>query len=459
MTEGGDGRLWTLDDAFGCISVRRKFSTRREFIAFTATASAVAGMAWRPRARASAGNLRPVADLATGEHLLRLPPGFSYTSHDWRGDPTADGNRVPGAHDGMGAFLQPDERTVVLVRNHEIVHGPPIGDAAVYDRRGGGGTTSLSFDLAKREWLQTRVSLAGTAKNCAGGPTPWRSWLTCEEFVADSGADGAERPHGFVFEVPATGVGDTRPLTGLGRFKHEAAAVDPKTAIVYLTEDETACGLYRFVPIGGDTSHGSLRRPGRLQMLAIDGRPNFTGRWPVGLRLPTAWVDIDDPEAHRVPVFRQGYARGGMRFKRLEGCWWDAGRVYFVSTTGGRAGRGQVWELDTNDDRLLLLCESPGREVLDSPDNIVMMTNGALMLCEDGDSPTRLSMLTPAGPIVVVAENNIVLHGAKGVSGDYRGGEWCGVCQVGDWVFANLQSPGMTLAITGPWDDLMAGRT
>ena len=458
MTEDGDGASRVSRRAFGCFSVKHKLSTRREFIAFTATASAVAGFAWRPWARTSAADLRPVADLATGEHLLRLPPGFSYTSHDWRGDPLADGNRVPGGHDGMGAFLQEDERTVVLVRTHEIVEGPLIGDAAVYDRLGGGGTTTLSFDLAKRDWLDTRVSLAGTTKNCAGGPTPWGSWLTCEELVVGPGADGAERPHGFVFEVPATGVGDTRPLTGLGRFEHEAAVVDPKTGIVYLTEDETECGLYRFVPTASDTGRGGLRGPGRLQMLAIDGRANFTGRWPVGLRLPTAWVDVDDPEAHRVSVFRQGYARGGMRFKRLEGCWWDDGHVYFVSTSGGRAGRGQVWELDSSADRLRLLYESPGREVLDSPDNIVMMTNGALMLCEDGGSPTRLSMLTPAGTIVTVAENNIVLDGAKGVSGDYRGGEWCGVCQVGDWVFANLQRPGMTLAITGPWDDLMSGR-
>lgn len=429
-------------------------ATRRELIAFTATAAAVGGFAWRTPARVAPRHLRPVADLATGERLLRLPPGFSYISHDWRRDPMADGNRVPGAHDGMGAFLQDDERTVVLVRNHEIIEGPLLGDAAVYDPLAGGGTTTLGFDLTTREWLASRVSLAGTTRNCAGGPTPWGSWLTCEEWVVDAGTEGAQRSHGFVFEVPANGVGDIRPLTALGRFEHEAAAVDPETGIVYLTEDERRCGLYRFVPAAGARGRGSLRGSGRLQMLAIDGRPNYAGRWPVGLRLPAAWVDIDDPEASRVSVFRQGYARGGMHFKRLEGCWWDDGHLYFVSTTGGWAGRGQVWELDAAADRLRLLYESPGRDVLDSPDNIVMMDNGALMLCEDGESPTRLSILTPAGTVVVVAENNVVLNGTKGVSGDYRGGEWCGVCQVGDWVFANLQSPGITFAITGPWDDL-----
>ena len=431
-------------------------ASRREFIAFTATASAVAAFAWRASARPLAGELREVRDLATGEPLLRLPPGFSYVSHDWRGDSMADGNRVPPGHDGMGAFVQPDGRRVVLVRNHELTEGPPIGDLAPYDALGSGGTTTTGFDLARGEWLDSRVSLTGTRKNCAGGTTPWGTWLTCEELADDPTPGFAERPHGFVFEVPANGVGDARPLTALGRFEHEAAAVDPATGNVYLTEDEILCGLYRFVPAGGASGADSLRGPGRLQMLAIDGRRNFKGRWPVGLRLPTAWVDIDNPQASGgVSVFRQGHARGGMRFKRLEGCWWDDGHLYFVSTTGGRAGCGQVWELDARADRLRLLYESPGSEVLEGPDNVAMLSNGALVLCEDWAGPTRLAMLDPDGAVSTFAENNVVLDGAKGMRGDYRGGEWCGVCQAGDWLFANLQNPGITFAITGPWEDLL----
>ena len=432
-------------------------ATRRDFIAFTATASIIAGLAWRPLARTPAPELRPVPDGTTGVPLLKLPPDFRYVSHGWRRDPMDDGNRVPGLHDGMGAFVQDDGRTVILVRNHEITEAPLIGDAAVYDPRCGGGTTTVRFDLAQGEWLDSRVSLAGTYKNCAGGPTPWGSWLTCEEALADPATTGVERPHGFVFEVPANGVGDPSPLTGLGRFKHEAAAIDPSTGIVYLTEDETRCGLYRFVPNGRDPADGrSLRGPGRLQMLAIEGRSNFTGRWPAGLSLPVSWVDIDDPtRSGGRSVFRQGHARGAMRFERLEGCWWDDGHLYFVSTTGGTAGKGQIWELDASAARLRLLYESPGRTVLDSPDNLVMMTNGTLLLCEDGGTPSRLSMLAPSGALTSFAENNVVLEGTRGFNGDFRDSEWCGVCQAGDWVFANLQIPGITLAITGPWDEFM----
>jgi len=430
-------------------------ATRREFIAFTATASAVAAFARRPAARTPAPGLRPVADGTTGLSLLKLPPDFSYRSFSWRRDPMDDGNNVPGLHDGMGAFLQDDGRTVVLVRNHEITRAPLNGAVAVYDPRCGGGTTTLGFDLDSGEWRSSRASLAGTFKNCAGGPTPWGTWLSCEETVSSPLPGWLEQPHGYVFEVPVHGDGDPQPLTGLGRFRHEAAAVDPATGIVYLTEDESDAGLYRFVPGAGKRGAESLRAPGSLQMLAIDGRPNFQGRWSVGLTLAVTWVDIDDPmlDSGR-PVYRQGHAQGGMRFKRLEGCWWDAGRLYFVSTSGGLAGSGQVWELDPGAARLRLLFESPGGDVLDMPDNVVMLSNGTLMLCEDGGTPSRLALLTSGGAVVPVAENNIVLNGRNGFEGDFRGGEWCGACQAGDWVFANIQTPGITFAITGPWDDL-----
>lgn len=433
-------------------------ATRREFLAATATASAVAAFAWPRRGeqvgqqarRTSSLPLRPVPDQTTGALLLKLPPDFTYKSFSWSLDVMDDGNVVSGLPDGMGAFPASDERTVTLVRNHEISLGHLLGESPVYDPKCGGGTTTLTFDLHRGEWLTSRVSLAGTYKNCAGGPTPWGSWLSCEETLADPTTDAVHKPHGYVFEVPAAGVGDPRPITGLGRFRHEAAAVDAATGTVYLTEDERRAGLYRFLP--GES--GSLRGAGRLQMLAVEDHPNFNGRVSPDVALPVAWVNIDDPQAVDGSVFDQGYDNGGMRFKRLEGCWLEGDHLYFVATTGGRAGKGQIWELAVAEERLRLLYESPGRSTLDMPDNLIAMPDGALLLCEDGGAPCRLRLLTPGGELTVVAENNIVLDGLKGMHGDYRGGEWCGVCRAGDWLFANVQEPGITFAITGPWDEL-----
>ena len=439
-------------------------ATRRDFLV-TASAAAVAALA-RCNAAApaavTAGALAPVVDETTGEPLLRLPPGFRYRTLPWSLDgKRADGSRGAGLPDGMGAFVDPAGRIATLVRNHEVSLAPPLLDAPAYDPRCGGGTTTLRFDLASGEWLSSRASLAGTYRNCAGGPTPWGSWLSCEETLADPSTDRVQRPHGYVFEVPADGQGDPRPLRGLGRFVHEAAAVDPRTGIVYLTEDETRAGLYRFVP-----REAGLRGAGQLQMLAIEDRPNFRGVWRPGLSLPVAWVDIADPDAVDGSVFRQGQRRGGMRFRRLEGCWCDDGRLYFVSTTGGRAGRGQIWDLDMAEQRLGLLYESPGAGVLNMPDNLIALPGGVLALCEDGGAkwrvweraaptPSRLRLLSPSGALATLAENNVVLDGLYGLQGDYRRSEWCGVCRAGDWLFANIQEPGITFALQGPWGDLV----
>ena len=426
--------------------------------AATATSLAVRSFAERAERgqRPESPALRPTLDRSTGEPLLNLPPGFSYSTFSWSLETMDDGNIVSGLHDGMGAFPDADGRIVHLVRNHEITLAPLLGRDAVYDPRCGGGTTTLSFDIERGEWLSSRTSLAGTYRNCAGGPTPWGSWLSCEETLADPSTEAVERPHGYVFDVPATGMGDPRPITALGRFQHEAAAVDASTGIVYLTEDERRAGLYRFVP-PADAPLGALRDGGSLQMLAIEGRPNYRGLWSPGLTLPVAWVPIDNPLAEGgQSTFSQGYAGGGLRFKRLEGCWLDGGRLYFVSTSGGLVGKGQIWELDVAADRLRLLYESPGRSGIDRPDNVTVMADGSLLLCEEGDAPTRLRMLRTSGELVTVSENALVLNGLKGFSGDFRRSEWCGACCFGDYVFVNIQTPGITFAITGPWQELQA---
>jgi hypothetical protein len=401
------------------------------------------------------GPLGPVRDQATGLPLLLLPKGFEYISYGWTGDAMANGAPTPSAHDGMAAFRRGD--VIHLVRNHERGNGTPFADpGSTYDPTASGGTINLLFDPDAGEWLESYPSLSGTIRNCCGGPTPWGSWLTCEE-TTQVNAPGTpnEVRHGFVYDVPADGTSDAVPLTQLGRYSHEALCVDPKTGIVYLTEDATPSGFYRFIP---DTP-GDLTS-GRLQMMAIDRVPNVfaspTGAsWAV-----TGWVDIDvpNPGPGETSTVAQGQAQGGTAIARGEGAWFGNDRAYFISTSGGPAGQGQVFEYDPVSDTLNVLFASPGAATLNAPDNVTVSPRGGLVLCEDGSGDEFLHGLDTDGTIFPFAMNNADLNGGtagKNVApADYSGSEWAGATfepRNGNWLFANLQSPGITFAITGPW--------
>jgi hypothetical protein len=406
------------------------------------------------------GGLAPVRDHTTGLPLLELPPGFRYVSFGWIGDRMDGGIRTPGYHDGMAAF--PGEGTRIrLIRNHEVTRGPSFDPSLSYDPAVGGGTTTLEFDTAKGKLVGHRPSLAGTIRNCAGGPTPWGSWLTCEETLLEPGPGVPyTKKHGYVFEVPLDGQPTREPLTAMGRFVHEAAAVDPATGIVYMTEDARDAGLYRFIP----KTPAHLADGGRLEMLAIAEQPRFdTRRDPrPGTSYDVTWVGIDDPERpHEAAerrdgrgVFSQGWARGGAVFARLEGCIYANGKVFVTATSGGAARMGQVWELDLAGSQLRLAFESPGPEVLNMPDNACLSPRGGLVLCEDGTMNTCIQGLTADGRIFRFARNNIVLRGQRnGIRGDFRDREFAGATfsPDGEWLFVNVQHPGVTFAVTGPW--------
>jgi secreted PhoX family phosphatase len=443
--------------------------TRRRFAASIASAFgglAIAGCAQR------AGGLAHRSSPALGYGpiisdpggLLDLPAGFSYRILSQFGDRMDDGHIVPDRADGMGCIILPGGRHA-LVRNHElspsgIALGPlsdMSGDVRAFDRLSDGrplpgGTTTMVVDTASGRLLSQHLSLVGTIRNCAGGTTPWGSWLSCEEDVTRAG-NRVGQDHGWVFEVPAAARGliDPQPIRAMGRFNHEAAAIDPRTGIVYLTEDRDDGLLYRYLP----DRPGKLLAGGRLQALALrdttrtDSR-NWAGSDIVeGDWLPVRWIDLDGTDSPDDDLRHRGNRAGALRFARGEGIHWGQGELFFCCTSGGAAQLGQIMRLQPgrSGDRLQLFVESRGKAMLDFGDNLTMAPNGHLVVCEDQYTEVvanRLIGVTPAGSTYV--------FGALRVQT-----ELAGACfsPDGRTLYVNAYSPARTLAITGPWTRLL----
>ncbi len=421
------------------------------------------------------GELIPTAAKNTGETYLSLPNGFEYNVIGKVRSVMSDGRPTPPAHDGMWTFKVKNE--LRIVRNHEVAGGSiprenaGIGIANHYDETSGGGTTTLVINPKTRQMVRDFVSLSGTLINCSGGPTPWGSWISCEETTlgptvrtSTTGikTGGFLRPHGYCFEVAASANSAVSPvpLTAMGRFVHETVAIDKKSGFIYLTEDYSPGGFYRFIP----NRNKRLAEGGTLQMLSIQGKPGFDTRrgQKQGTSFAASWVTIDNPDPPEadidpIAVFKQGKAKGGATFARLEGsCSDDKGSIYFVSTSGGDNGGGQVWHYlpqKKDEGRLTLLFESPSREILDMPDNICLRPKSKqLFICEDSDyvgeggTPDNfVRILTPGGQIADFAKN---------ISASFPKSEFAGstFTKDGKTFFVNLQGAGATLAIWGDWD-------
>ncbi|MDP6904320.1 MAG: DUF839 domain-containing protein [Verrucomicrobiota bacterium] len=399
--------------------------------------------------------------------VLELPKGFSYKIISKAGEKMDDGLILPGKPDGMAAFSGPNDSTI-LIRNHEInpAVNPSLGAfgkrnalltdairAKMYDadtklKEGStaaclGGTTTMVYNTKDHKVVRQFLSLAGTLKNCAGGPTPWGSWITCEE-ITDRASKTLAQDHGYNFEVPVTAESTLTkavPLKAMGRFKHEAVAADPKTGIVYQTEDQSDGLIYRFIP----KVKGQLAKGGRLQALMVRGLPALdTRNWEeqrvdVGAQLAVSWLDLDDVESPKENLRQRGFKKGAARFARGEGMWYSRSSIYFACTNGGKKKEGQVWRL--TGDMLELFAEPNDEALCDNCDNLTVAPWGDLILCEDGGAEQYLVGITPEGKFFKLARN------AKSNS------EFAGACfsPDGTTLFVNIQHAGLTLAVTGPW--------
>ena len=442
--------------------------------------------------------------------VLDLPAGFTYRVVAQIGQEMDDGLYVPGKADGSAAFSVPGgkpEETILIV-NHEVNPrryrmGPfgwslerlsAVAPEKIYDRGRGrapglGGTTTHVYNTKTGRVGVRYMSLLGTERNCAGGPTPWNSWISCEETVTR--ADQVfEKDHGYNFEVPAkvaVGAVDPVPLVAMGRMNHEAVAVDPATGIVYQTEDRQDGAVYRFLP----KTPGKLHEGGRLQALVVRDRPSMdtrnwlrsisaqeaqkhakTGRHtvmnpedfsphatPLHTPMPVTWIDVDNVESPRDDLRYQVFARGAAKFARGEGMWWGRQSVFFAATTGGNNRKGQIWRYvpsriegqpgeDRFPGRLELYLEPNNHDLVENCDNVTVSPWGDLVLSEDAKARNDLVGVTPEGRIYKLA-HNALSHS-----------EFAGSCfsPDGTTLFTNIQHQGVTLAITGPWHGSVRNR-
>lgn len=407
--------------------------------------------------------------------LLDLPEGFSYKIISTHKEKMADGLFLPGKPDGMAAFEREDGK-IAVIRNHEMDPVDPSigafgeGNALLseytadqlYDYGSGkmpslGGTSTFIFNEETQEIEKQWMSLAGTARNCAGGKMPWGSWITCEEDVTKAGAfDGKfEKDHGFAFEVPLTDDPKLHapvPIRAMGRFMHEAVCCDPRTGIVYLTEDRTDGCIYRYIP----NVKGKLIEGGKLQALVLKGKPKHdTRNWPdqpnekveMNNLMQCEWVDLDNVESPDDTLRYQAQEKGAAIFARGEGTWFDNGEFYVACTNGGPNLKGQIFryrpsESEGNgmDGQLELFIEPNDENIMKYCDNLTIAPWGDVMLCED-DIDAYLRGVTPEGHIFTFGHNR------------KEQGEFTGVCfsPSGKTMFVNIQHQGQTLAITGPW--------
>ncbi|MET9518867.1 alkaline phosphatase PhoX [Streptomyces sp. NPDC002994] len=406
--------------------------------------------------------------------ILALPAGFSYRIITHSGFTRLEsGEYTPSNHDGTAAF-EGARGTTLLVNNHELKgvrskwqYPVPLAEGLVYDPAASGGCTVVEVHRGGEvaEW----VGIAGTSTNCAGGTTSWGTWLTCEENSDRAGENGMTKDHGYVFEVDPydrRANVDPRPIKAFGRFDHEAVVIDPKRGHAYLTEDDAEPNglLFRWVP-----PHGFKHGRGQLRKLADDagtlqapkcydsgGRfvDDLSRATRIGTVYGVDWIDVPDRDGRTVPV-REQFDDGDItRARKLEGMWWADGGAYIVSSyardeSPGEPHDGQVWFYDPKRRTLTLKVLLGTGGQFDGPDNITVSPYGGLVIAEDGEGGQHLFGATESGRTYPIARNDLNV----GTDAEPEFSEFTGVVfsPDGKTLYANIQDPGIMVAITGPW--------
>jgi secreted PhoX family phosphatase len=451
----------------------------------------------------------PLVDDPNG--ILALPSGFSYkiVTRTGQTDMSAGQGKTPGFHDGTGV-VGSNHRGLTVIQNHELTphmstYGVPHIAGTVYDPGAvnAGGCTVITTDgngKPTAEW----VGISGTVRNCAGGVTPWGTWLTCEETFITAGAAWSaagqtgtyEKSHGYAFEVFTSESGRQlpKPIKAFGRFEHEAMAVEPNLQHAYLSEDSSGPNglFYRWTApkgkrLGPGLANTLSDTDGTLEAMQIrldDGSivPDVAYITSAQLNRPfkVTWIEVPERDA-ATKTIRTQFADGTVtRGKKFEGVWSNGKGVYIVNSFAFGANDlpadatkhdGMVWFYDYSDQTIKLVTyfpHSPLSEgesgaapkytdmVFDGPDNVTVTPWGTLVLAEDGVKASHVLSSVPGGPTYAIARNqvNIAAAGAPPLYSEFTGPTFS---PDGKVLFVNIQDPGIMLAITGPWEKYLRG--
>lgn len=356
---------------------------------------------------ASGLNVRPVALAHSGVDGLLLPEGFAARVIARSGRPVGDSDYAWHPAPDGGAVFAAGDGGWIYVSNSEMLDGR-------------GGVSAVRFD-AGGGIRDAYPLLTGTSGNCAGGLTPWGTWLSCEEM-----------PRGRVWECDPLGELSPRVLPALGEFMHEAVVVDPDRLQLYLTEDRWDGRFYRFTPDRATDGIPDLTR-GTLEMARVRNLPE-------GL---VDWHPVVDPAGGRVPTRHQ--VPDSTPFRGGEGAWYADRLVYFTTKHDNR-----VWAYDIDDELMTLVYDDDffPDPVLTGVDNVTVSQAGTIYVAEDGGN-MEIVAINPGREVFPILR--LAGHAGSEITGpafDPTGSRLYFSSQRGA---AGLSQHGVTYEVTGPF--------